>query len=116
MSKTKTEVKTRAAQIVGFLPIGGTLSGDDDTRVDQAWDVVHAWLKSKGLDAFPTAGGVQDELVPHMAFMMAFDLLDSYHVPDSVRISITNGNTVAKRDFPGLILPDHESLENPVDY
>jgi hypothetical protein len=116
MSKTKTEVKDRAARMIGFLDIGDTLAGDQDTRMDEAWDAVHAWLKNKGLDAFPTAGPVPDEMVPHIKALIAFDAMDDFHAPPSKKQDITVKQTIAQRDLPGLVLADHESLEEPVDY
>ena len=113
---TKTVVKDGAAQVVGFLAIGDNLAGDDDTRMDKAWDEVHDWLKNKGLDAFPTAGPVPDRLVPHIEFMLAHNVMLNYHVPPITKQEIKEGNAIAKRDLPGLILPDYESLEEPVDY
>lgn len=113
---TKAEVKDEAIVMLGVMELGGTIDSTDSTRMDQAYAEVFADLKKSGLDTWPVAGTIPDDIKPHLSALMATNALDTYHVPDSKFNRILLRAKVAGIEIPRLSVPDYESLDEPRDY
>lgn len=115
---TKTQVKDETLIQLGVIELGAAAAddSDNDSRMDAAYDEVFDWLKDKGLDTWSTSGTIPSKIKPHLVALMAENALDTYHVPAEKFQRITLVANKARRDLPGLSMPDYESLDNPKDY
>jgi len=113
---TVSKVYDGAAEMLGILETGKTLSANDTARMTRAYDQVFDDLKESTLDAWPSSGPVPDRFVPHVEALMAFNASDTYLVPSEILQRIINKSSVAMREIRRLSIPDYESLDKPVDY
>lgn len=113
---SKLTVKDGAGELLGVLPLGGTLDSKASTRLDKAYDEVFADLKKSGLDSWPTGGAFDDSIAPHVEALMAFNAMDTFFVPDARAQRIILRESKALREIRRLSIPDYESLDEVVDY
>lgn len=120
MAKTKAEIRDRAAEELGRKRLGQGLQHQDKTRVEAAYDEVYADLKNEGLNTWPSTGSVPDELVPHVAGLVALRCMNTYGISQArmqriLAMTGTDGN-LAKREIRRLVTPKYESMEEPTDF
>ena len=113
---TVAAVHDATMNLLGVLPIGGTIAAKDTTRMTRAYNEVYADLKKESLAIWASAGVVPDDFVPHLTSLMAVNAMDDYAVPAERYQRIVNKSKIAKREMRRLAIPDYESLDNPVDY
>ena len=113
---TVAEAIDRAGEMLGILDIGGTISATDSTRLTSAYDEVFSELKETGVASWASAGVIPDEMLSHVASLMAFSATESYRVSDKRYQRISFRERMARRELRRLTIPDYESLDNPVDY
>lgn len=113
---TKAEVRNRAAENLGILPVGQTLASEHQTRIDAAYDEVYDDLKVDGLATWAEANEVPDELVPYVATLVAFTCTETYPISPARYNRVVNKAATAKREIRRIITPKYESLENATDY
>ena len=117
MPQTKAEVRDRAANDLGVLPLNGdALQSQHVTRIEQAYDEVYEDLKDEGLAIWASTASVPNNIVPHMAALVANNCLGSYAVSESRYVRIKNEASFAKREIRRLTAPDYVSQDEPTDY
>ncbi len=105
-----------AAELLGILPVGGVISATNSTRINRSYDRVFADLKKSGLDSWPSAGTIPDDIAPHVEALMAFEAMDTYYVNDTRAQRIILKESKALREIRRLSVPDYESLDKVTDF
>lgn len=120
MALTKAQIRDRAAEELGILPIGQTLQAQDDARITQAYNEVYADLKGEGLATWASTASVPDECVPHVVMLVAHSLVGAYSVSQDRmnRILLKAGadGDRAKRELRRVVQNHHVSATGPRDY
>ena len=113
---SKSDVRDRAAENLGILPIGQSLASQDSTRISSAYDEVFADLKHDGLTTWASTGTVPSEIVPYLAVLVAASCIPSYPIsPARIQLLVAQ-SAVAKKNIRRLVTPRYESLDDPLDY
>jgi len=113
---TVQEVVNRAGEYLGILRIGQSLQAQDNTRITAAYNEVYADLKVDSIASWASDGTIPDEVVQHVAALIAENCLNTYSVPDNRYTRIKNAVSTAKREIRRLVLPAYESTNDPTDY
>jgi hypothetical protein len=117
---TKAEVRDRAANDLGILRLGQSLQDQDKTRIESAYSEVYAALKKDGIATWASTGAVPDELVPHVAALVAHNCLNTYPASPERYQRIMNAagmnGAIAKREIRKMVAPDYASPDLPTDY
>lgn len=113
---TVTEVINRTAGELGILRLNQSLQAQDNTRINTAYDEVYADLKTEGLATWASAGTIPDEVVRHVAALMADNCVNNYGVSDKRYDRIKKDSAVAKREIRKLISPVYVSTTDPADF
>lgn len=113
---TKAQLRDRAANELGLLPVGQTLATQHQTRIESAYDEVYAQLKTLGLNTWASDASCADELVPHLTALIADNCLNTYPVSPDRYSRIKVSASVAMREIRALVQPEHESIDDPTDY
>ncbi len=121
MSKTKAEVRNRAASdYLGLLRLGQSLKPDDDTRITSAYDEVYEQLKKDGLATWTSTASVPAQIVPYMAVLIAQNCQGVFGISAARKAEILldageNGEN-ARTQIRKLASQDYASQDEPVDY
>lgn len=113
---TAQQVRNRAAYLLGLEEPGDTVSGSDDTYLQQVYSEVYNQLKTDGLNYWPSTGAVPDEFVPHVSALMAFYCTEDYSISDIRMQRIIAKARVADKEIRKLGQPQYESTDVPKDY
>jgi hypothetical protein len=113
---TLTEVKFAALELLGVSQEGVAMTSTHSTRMGRSYDKVFSELKETGLATWIAAGPIPDELADHVEALMAYEASSAYFVSDNRYNRIVQKVKVARRELRRLTIPDHESLDEPVDY
>lgn len=120
MSKTKAQIRDRAATELGRLKLGQSLQNQDKVRIEEAYDEVYADLKSDGLNTWASTGSVPDELVPFVSGLVALRCANTYGVSverfNRIAAVVGTDGERGKREIRRLVTPRHESMEEPTDF
>lgn len=113
---TRNDVRDRAGELLGLIQPGGTLGAEHSTRILAAYDEEYAALKVDGRATWTSTGAVPAEVVPHFAAIVAFNCADTYAISQLRFQRIAARAAAGRREINALVAPDHESLDDPVDY
>lgn len=117
---TKSEVRNKAASMLGILRLNQSLQDQDATRIEEAYDEVYEDLKKEGIATWASTAEVPTAVVPHMVAYVAYNCLSTYNVPVDKYNRILNkaglNGDNAKREIRRLVNPQYVSQENAVDY
>ena len=116
MSKTKAEIRDRAGNDLGILPLNGSLQSQDVTRIESAYDEIYAQLKKDGVAVWASTANVPNELVPYVVALVADDCLNTYGVSEARYIRIKSEALNAKREISKYTATDYESQDGATDY
>ena len=72
---TKADIRNRAAESLGVLPIGQALENQYKTRIDDAYAEVYAELKEEGLAYWSENSDIPAKFVPYVAALVANNAL-----------------------------------------
>lgn len=87
---TKAEVVQRVGEDLGIVPIAQPLEAQDEARIGTAFDECFAFLKEKGLASWASTGDAPTKIVPFLSLFIAEKLLNSFSVPESRALRVTN--------------------------
>ena len=115
---TITQLRNRAAGMLGRHRSGQAINNQLKTDLDQAYSEVYADLKKDRLTIWSSAANtvIPDDVTPWVAALMAFNATDTYGVSDERFNRIVAKRNIAKREIRRLVTPDYESLSDPTDY
>jgi len=116
MSKTKTQIRDRAANDLGLLPLGQALKSQDSTRILAGYDEVYKGLEELELAVWPSDGSVPDLVASYVISLVAENCLNTYAVSNDRYIRIKNEANAARREIPLLIRPDYDDSTEADDY
>jgi len=80
---TQAEIRDRAANDLGILRLGQSLSAENATRITEAYTEVHAMLADLGLAVWAIANEVPDAIVQPVVSLVAENCLNTYGVSDT---------------------------------
>lgn len=121
MSKTKSEVRDRAASdYLGLLRFGQSLQPQDDTRISAAYDEVYEQLKKDGLATWASTASVPAQIVPFMVVLVAQNCQGGFGISAARKAEILldageNGEN-ARTQIRKLASQDYASQDEPVDF
>ena len=117
---TKAEIRDRAAENLGLLPIGQSLASQHVTRIEAGYDEVYDQLKEEGLATWAEANEVPDQLVPWVAGLVALNGTETYPISTAryqrIVAKVGTDGSLGRRAIRRLTTPDHVSLSEPTDY
>ena len=71
MSRTKTQIVERAAQILGKKRVGQAIQGSVSADLTQSYNEIWTELNRRGIVTWGLSEAVPDEYVNHMAYLVA---------------------------------------------
>lgn len=83
---TKADIRNRAAESLGILPIGQALENQYKTRIDTGYGEVYAVLKEEGIAYWSISADVPEKFAPAVISLVA-------------RNCLTLGTTTTRRDL-----------------
>ena len=116
MSRTKAQVVTYTAELMGLIGTGETQTTDMTTDLGLAYDQLYAELDRKQYIEFASAN-VPDEFVEDIACMMAVRRAHRWDIPDqnyqriALRVGVdgakgeTNVNSIMAKIWSGQVIP-----------
>lgn len=113
---TAAEIRDRAANDLGVLRLGQSLQSQDETRIESAYSEVYAALKVEGVATWAYSGEVPDEIVQHVASLVAENCLNTYGVSQERSQRIKDAASVAIKEIRRLTAPSYVSADTAVDY
>ena len=113
---TKQEARDRAAEILGRLKPGQSLASQDATRITSAYTEVYAQLKKDGLAIWTESGTIPDDILPHLAAIMAENAMNTYGISEERRPRVETAAAVGRREIQKFATPDYESQDEPDDF
>ena len=116
-TRTRAEVRNRAAEFLGRKAISGSISDDLKTRLDDAYEEVYDDLKKDRLAIWTsTSDAIPSDLVPHLAALVAFNASTSVG-PSAERYErIVTSASIAKPAIRRLVKPNYENLDDQDDF
>lgn len=79
---TQAEIRDRAANDLGILRLGQSLSAENATRIEEGYAEVYAMLVDQGLAVWAIANEVPDAIVQPVVSLVAENCLNTYGVSD----------------------------------
>lgn len=113
---TIEEVRHKAGRLLGVTRFGQALRAEDDQLLAEAYTQVYDELKDEGLDIWAPSGVVPDKIAPHLAALMAFNVVDDKGVSAERYSRILNQRNIAKPEIRKYATPPYESVDEPADY
>tara|TARA_R110002094_G_scaffold157781_2_gene144037 strand:+ start:4400 stop:4753 length:354 start_codon:yes stop_codon:yes gene_type:complete len=115
---TITQVRNRAAGMLGRYRSGQAINNQLKLDLDQAYAEVYADLKNDRLSIWSSAANTEipDDVTPWVAALMAFNATDIYGVSEERFGRIVAKRNIAKREIRRVVTPDFESLDDQTDY
>ena len=109
-------VRKRAGMILGIVSEVDSLRAEDDALFTRIYSEVYDSLDRENLAEWSKLGEIPDEVVPHVAALMAFDATVPKKISGEQFNRILALRNAARPEIRRLMIPDYESLERPVDY
>lgn len=116
MALTVEEIRDRAANELGILPLGQPLADQDDTNITQAYNEVYAYLKKRGLATWGSTADVPDDVSPYVVAMVAWSRVNGYGVSNDRYKRLQLAFVAAEPAIRKLVLPSYVSQEEPTDF
>lgn len=115
---TLTQVRNRAAGLLGRHRLGQSINNDLKDRLDEAYNSVYDDLKHDRLVIWSSgvSATIPDKVAPHVAALMAWDATDDIGVSDARMARILSKVSIAKPSIRRNVTPKHESLEDAENY
>ena len=113
---TTAELRDRAANELGLLPVGQTLASNHSTRITEGFNEVYAQLAEDGLNIWASTAECPDRIVPQVVALIAFNCLNTYPVSPERYQRITFTASQAVKSIRSMVRPAHESTDEPTDY
>lgn len=115
---TVTNVKERAAQLLGRVRLGQSIPANLDARLNEAYETVYKELEINRQVRWSNASGatIPDEFIGHLAALCAEDCTDSIGVSEARLARILGRAERARMKIPQLTRMDYESLEQVEDF
>lgn len=113
---TVAAVINRAANDLGMLRLGQALQAQDSTRINSAYIEVYAQLKKEGINIWASTGTIPDEIVPHLANLMADNCLSTYAVSMERYKRIKTDVATAMREIRKFTAPMYVSQDEPAGF
>lgn len=116
MSKTKTQIKEHAAEILGIKTVGQDITQPWTVKLDLMWDAAYDQLKSENINIFGSSGPVPDRLYHQIGMIIADMGKTAISVSDPRYQRITMETSQAWRDVRKFAVDRYESINKPTDY
>lgn len=117
---TKAELRDRAAEMLGLLPVGQSLASQHATRIEASYDEVYQDLRTRGLNVWASDGDCPDEINPYVAALMALSCTETYPISEARYVRIVNKVGVdGQRGYTKiseLVSPEYEVTDEPTDF
>ncbi len=113
---TVDETKHKAGRMLGLVRFGQALAADSDGLLQEAYLQVYGGLKTEGLAIWPSAGPLPNEVMPHVAALMAFSCAPDKGVSSERYSAILAARNVANPEIRRLTTPPNETVDEPTDY
>ena len=110
---SKTEVRNRAAGLLGRRTLGQSITNTIKTLLDLSYANVYADLKDEQLTFWSLASGttIPDGVAPHVSALMALDATDQISVSNERMARILTKVSIAKTSIRRISNPPYESLD-----
>ena len=117
MALTKAEIRDRvAADYLGILQLSGSLQDQDKTRIEQGYDEVYEYLKTKGLATWTSTASVPNDLAPYMIVMVAENCRTTFSLSKEKEVRIRDKFVNAESKIRELVSLDEGLKEEPRNY
>lgn len=111
---TQAEIIKRAAYLLGILRVGQALPEDKRARIAEAYTETYDQLNTESINTWST--DIPDEVVPHVAAIMALNCCDDFGVSPARYQRIVAKANIALREIRKHTTPDYESLTSVEDF
>ena len=117
MALTKAQIRDRVgSDYLGILQLNQSLQDQDKTRIEQGYDEVYEYLKTKGLATWASTGSVPNDLAPYMIVLVAENCRTTYSLSKESEARIIGKFVNAESKIRELISLDQPLGEEPKDY
>lgn len=117
MALTKAQIRDRVANdYLGILQLGQSLQSQDATRIEQAYDEIYEYLKTKQLASWASTGSVPNDLVPYVTSLVAKNCYMTYGVSNDRAARIINDSLLAEKTIRELVTNDEVSSSSPTSF
>lgn len=117
MALTKAEIRDRVAtDYLGILQLNQSLQDQDKTRIEQGYDEVYEYLKTKGLATWASTASVPNDLAPYMIIMVAENCRTTYSLSKEKEVRIIGKFVNAENKLRELVSLDQPLGEDPKNY
>ena len=111
MAKTIAEVRNRALNMLGKLPVGHTPTGAVSSDMEDVYDQVYARLELMGLVTWSSTGSIPDEYIEDVSSLMAFERSEG--IPDGRYARIRDAAGRATKSISARV---SGTWDNPREY
>lgn len=117
MALTKAEIRDRVAtDYLGIIQLNQSLQDQDKTRIEQGYDEVYEYLKTKGLATWASTASVPNDLAPYMTVMVAENCRPTYGLSKEREARIIGKFVSAEPQLRELVSLDQPLGEDPKNY
>jgi len=117
MALTKAEIRDRVAtDYLGILQLNQSLQDQDKTRIEQGYDEVYEYLKTKGLATWASTASVSNDVAPYMIIMVAENCRTTYGLSKEREARIIGKFVNAENNIRELVSLDQPLQEDPRNY
>ena len=117
---TVAQIVDDAAELLGRKRAGQSIEATMSSRLKRAYTAYHAELKNDRLVTWPSGTGttvtVPDEMVPHIAAVVAHRAARSYRPSEEIMNRIREARSEANERIPQLLKPKYESTTLVEDF
>jgi len=113
---TKAEAKNRALELLFVKTLGQSAQSQDFDHIEDIYLEVYTDLKTEGIATWAVAGTIPDDVMPHLAALMAFNSVHVNGLSPERYNRISAKASIAKTEIRTIVTPDYESLEEPEDF
>lgn len=117
MSLTKAQIRDRvASDYLGILQLNDSLQDQDKTRIEQGYDEVYQYLKTKGLATWASTASVPNDIAPYMIIMVAENCRTTYGLSKEREARIIGKFVTAEQNIRELTSLDSPLKTEPTNY
>ena len=113
---TTAEVRDRAANLLGILPLGQSLQAQDAARISSGYNEVYERLRLDGLATWTSTGSIPNEVVPHVVALVAENCVNDYGCSTERYQRIVISAAAAPDEISKLVAKFHVSQNGADDY
>lgn len=113
---TLEETKHKAGRLLGIVSMNRALKPEDDALLTESYAQVFDDLDEEGIASWPQDGEIPDRCMPHVAALMAFNVVTDKATSPERRAEILALRNVAKPEIRRQVTPASESADEAVDY